>query len=268
MIPSNPGNLLKFNLHAVFQRHKQAGQDRHPFGLRCPSDTLIPFQLFVSAGAGSVTWKLVNPLDSGDFINMDAADLTVENKSGGGFWVTWYGVGSLTTPVECGYWEVWLIVDGTTYVSEVLHVFDIAEEPLPLWRLRMSHATDKANVLYQNVYQQLFFPKRWAWDRPEVDRDVEITVDGNGNETIRYSRSVARFRLEVSDLPDYTIPFFAKIGDLDDVSFEDTVEGYSVVMSNTTFESRNQGKGLNIGVFTFDAEVESFNGCQENFTLE
>jgi hypothetical protein len=32
-------------------------------------------------------------------------------------------------------------------------------------------------------------------------------------------------------------------------------------------KAKQQGVGLNIGVFKFDAEVESFNGCQQNYEL-
>jgi len=96
---------------------------------------------------------------------------------------------------------------------------------------------------------------------------LDINVNGYGDEVTRFSRTVARFRLEVSDLPDYAIPFLSKCGDLDTVIFEDTVEGYAVIMKNVFFEFRAQGVGLNIGVFKFDAEVEAFSGCQPNYEL-
>jgi hypothetical protein len=38
-------------------------------------------------------------------------------------------------------------------------------------------------------------------------------------------------------------------------------------MDNIEFEFKPQGIGLNIGVFKFDAEVESFSGCQPNYEL-
>ena len=191
MIAINPGNLLKFNLHAVFQRHKQTGQDRHPFGLKCPVATLLPFQLFVDSTASAVTWKLVSPSDDtgATFTAMTAGDLTIENKDGGGSWITWLGTTDLTTAPTCGFWEIWVEVDGTTYYSEVIHAVDESEGDLT-WRFRFGHSTDKANVLYQSGYQQYYFQTKWAWDRPQVDRDLEVNVDGNGNETTRFSRTV------------------------------------------------------------------------------
>jgi hypothetical protein len=275
MTQANPGNLLKFNTQPFWQRHKQPGQDRHPFGLKCPATRLMPFQLFIDAGAGVVTWKVVNPSDAtgATFTAMTAGDLTITNKDSGGFWVTWGGDVDLTTEPDCGFWEVWVTVDGTIYYSEVLHTYD-DQEPTPIWRFRLQNDTDKGNVLYNTLgagasfaYTQFFYPQRWAWDRPEIDRDLEITVDGNGLETTRFTRTVAKFRIEVSDVPDYAIPFFAKCGDLDLVSFEDVAGVNFVTMTNVVFESKIQGVGLNIGVFKFDAEVEAFNGCQENFVL-
>jgi hypothetical protein len=265
----NPGNLLKFNVHSVFQRHKQPGQDRHPFGLKCLANRPIAFQLFVASGGAVVTWKLVNPSDEtgATFTAMTAGDLDIVEKDGGGIWITWPGVADLTTSVACGFWEVWVTVDGTTtYYSEVIHLRE-STEPEPIWRMRFSQDTDKGNVLYQNGYQQYFYPTKFAWDRPAVERDLEISVDGNGNETTRFSRTTYTFRLEVSDIPDYAIHFFSRCGDLSDIIFEDTVEGYSITMSNVTFEFRVQGIGLNIGVFKFTADIEAFNGCQENFIL-
>lgn len=264
----NPGNLLKFNLQSIFQRHKQPGQDRHPFGLKCPKARLLPMQIFVESGATVATWKLVSPADTtgATIITMDPSDLTITQKSGGGTWITWGGFSDITNAATCGYWEVWITADGTDYFSEVIHLREDTE-PEPVWRMRFGHDTDKGNVLYQGGYQQLFYPTKFAWDRLEIDRDEEVSVDGYGNSTTKFSRTVARFRLEVADIPDYAVAFFAKCGDLDNAVLEDTVEGYFVTMDNITFEAKQQGVGLNIGVFKFDAEVESFNGCQQNYEL-
>ena len=268
MIQYNPGNLLKFNFQSIFQRHKQPGQDRQPFGLKAPRKRLVPFQLFIESGGSAVTWKLVDPSDStgATFTAMTAGDLETATKATGGIWVTWGGLTDLTTTPACGFWEVWVNVDGTDYYSETVHLREDAE-PEPVWRIRFAHDTDKGDVLYQNGYQQIFYPNKFAWDRIEMDRDVEETVDGFGNVTTKFTRTVARFRLEISDIPDYAVAFFSKCGDLDSIVMEDTVEGYSIDMSNVTFESRVQGVGLNIGVFKFDAEVEAFNGCQPNYEL-
>jgi hypothetical protein len=269
MIQANPGNLLKFNRQPVWQRHKQPGQNRVPFGLKCPSSRLMPFQLFFPSGAGVATWKVVNPVDDtgATFTAMDAGDLTIETAADGSFWVTWYATADLTNIVDCGFWEVWVTVDGVIYYSEVLHSYAEELEPAPIWRLRMGNSMDKENVLYQSVYQQIFYPTRLAWDRPEIEREVKEDVDGFGNVTHSSTRTVARFRLEFADVPDYCIPFFAKVGDLDSVVLEDTVEGYAVTMTRVEFDNRAQGIGLNVGIFTFDAEVEAFNGCQENFEM-
>ncbi len=272
MIHANPGNLLKFSVFADFQRHKQAGQDRVPFGILATTTRLVPFQIFVNAGVSAATWRLVDPADEtgATEIAMDAGDLTIESAPEGA-WVTFYGTSDLTTEAVCGYWYVEVDIDGQLYHSEVLQVFEptVVAFAQTDWKMRFGNpGQDKGTVLYQNSYTNIFYLRRWAWDRPVTDRDVEIVVDGNGNEVHRFTRTVARFKLEVSDIPDYCLPFFAKCGDLSYTVMDGGEDGAEIEMANISFESRPQGVGLNIGVFTFDAEVESFNGCQSNYTLE
>ena len=267
MIPANPGNILKFNTDAAWQRHNQPGQDRTAFGLRCPKAKGFPWQLFFPSGAGVVTWALNPAADptGASVIAMDAGDLTIINKDGGGFWVMYTAFVDLTNPVDCGFYEVWLTVDGDLIKSEVLHFTETTTDTV--YRIRFTNSKDKDNVLYTAIsYHQFFYTVRWAWDRPKVDRESQIEVDGNGKKTTLFSRTVARFRLEVSDVPDYAINFLSKSGDLDGVQFEDFDGAIAVVpMENITFDSRPQGVGLNIGIFEFDAESEAFNGCQPDF---
>lgn len=266
MISANPGNLLKFSTHAAWQRHNQAGQNLVPFGLKCPVEKGLPFQIFKSSGAGVVTWKLVNPLDptGGIFEAMDAGDLVITNKAGGGFWVTRTAFVDLTNPVDCGFWEAWVTIDGTVHKSEVMHFQELTD---PIYRIRFTHSGDKGDVLYSAFsYHQFLYVTKWAWDRPTSDKETEESVDGNNNVTILFSRTVTRFRLEVADIPDFAIPFLEKIKEMDGVQFEDMAGALPVVpMVNTDFSYRQQGNSLNVGVFTFDAEIESFSGCQPNF---
>lgn len=269
MIPYNPGNLLKFhNFNArTYQRHRQAGQNRTPFGLKAPNLRLMPFQIFRSVGAGDVTWRLVNPVNDSTFLAMSAGDLTVTQKDGGGFWVTWDAAANLTTVPDCGFWYIELTIDEQLFYSEVLHLYGEAE-PTPVYRFIFENSTDKANVLYQEGYKQYLYPTKLAWDRPAIVREIEEEEDGNGQLTTLFSRTTERFRLEVADLPDYVIGFLSKCGDLSSVKFQDVGQTIgAVIMRNVSFEFRNQGNSLNIGVFSFDAEAESFNGCQENFVL-
>lgn len=268
MIPVNPGNLLKFNSDAVWQRHNQPGQDRVPFGLKCPKTRGLPFQLYFPSGAGVATWELVNPLDPTGGISyaLDAGDLLISMKDGGGFWVTWTAFVDLSATVACGFYEYWVTVDGTVYKSEVMHFTESTEGDV-VYRIRFTSTKDKDNVLYTSFsYHQFLYPTRWAWDRPKIDRESVVEVDGNGKKTTAFSRTVARFRLEFADIPDYAINFLSKCGDLDSVQFEDFDGTITVVpMQNITFDTRAQGSSLNVGIFEFDAESEAFNGCQPDF---
>lgn len=86
------------------------------------------------------------------------------------------------------------------YKSEVLHF--IEDDGNPLYRIRFTSSKDKGDVMYTVFsYHQFFYPKVWAWDRPALNRELELAIDGNGNETTRFSRTVIRYRLEVSDVP-------------------------------------------------------------------
>lgn len=136
----------------------------------------------------------------------------------------------------------------------------------PAWRLLMTNTNDKGNVLYQEGYTQHLYISP-IWDVPEVNREVQTEVNGNGDITRRFTRTVERQKFEFPDMPDYVLGFLAKVGDLDSVILEEAETGRTITMENVAFESRRQGALLNIGIITFDAEIESFSGCQEDFEL-
>lgn len=135
------------------------------------------------------------------------------------------------------------------------------------WRLTFTNTTDKGQVLYQNNYTQWLFLPAPVWDRPEITRTIEKTEDGYGNETLRFSRTVSRQGFEFADCPDWLLSFLVKCGDLDTIVYEDVLTGVSFPVTNVTFESREQGPALNTGRIYFDAEIDTFAGCQENYTL-
>jgi hypothetical protein len=137
----------------------------------------------------------------------------------------------------------------------------------PTWRMKFKNTQDKGNVLYSQGYEQWFYLNP-IWDVPPIERNTEIEVDGNGTETRRFTRTVEKKRFEAADLPDYLLGFLAKAGDNDTINLEEIETGDTYTITNLTFESRRQGAELNIGIFTFDAEIEIFSGCQEAFVLD
>lgn len=136
----------------------------------------------------------------------------------------------------------------------------------PSWRLTFSNSSDKGNVLYSGRYEQRLYIDP-VWDAPEVSRQIETEVNGNGNEVRRFTRTVERKRFEFADLPDYAIGFLSKCGDLDSVALQEIETLDETTLSNVLFDSRRQGPALNIGVITFESETEAFSGCQEDFEL-
>jgi hypothetical protein len=267
MIQVNPGNILAFQKSQTWQRQAFIGQNRTPFGLICPRARLLPFQLYFTGAYTSHTWLLSDPADpSGSiFEPMTAGDLDVDVVDGG-FFVTWKASGNLSDIPPCGYWEVWLTVNGVDYFSEVLQVIENEDTTRP--RLRFTNSKDKGQVLYQTGYEQFFYPRLIVPDRSDIDRERRVQVDGYGDEVTLFSRTVNRAKFEVPDIPDYCLPFFAKCGDLDSISYGtgNTLETIDLV--DVRFESRPQGLDLNIGVFSFVGDIEAFNGCQENFEIE
>lgn len=138
----------------------------------------------------------------------------------------------------------------------------------PAWRINANNGTsDKANVLYQTGYVQYYYVASPVIDTHLIDREVQKTVDGYGNETRRFTRTVARYAIEFADVPDCAIPFLSKLGDMQNVLFEDAELGDAFEMEDCEFEVRRVGAFQNIGRITFTAEIEAFSQCQQNFEL-
>jgi len=176
------------------------------------------------------------------------------------------------------YTAAWSAADGCGTLALTLVTTSINEAGIltsgPVWRLNFSNTTDKANVLYQDGYEQYLYLPMPVWDVPEIVRETDVRVNGNGEEIRRFTRTVERRGFEVADLPDYVLGWLTKAGDLDTIKMEDAklVDALAQVefaVENLTFESPGrQGVGLNIGRFYFDVEAEAFQGCQDNFVLD
>lgn len=134
MIPVNPGNLLPFYSEGYgstdrrWQRHRQHGTDVVPYGLPCPKQRLVPFQVpFTGTAGGVLTFALVNPEDDTETVVLDTALLEVSIKADlSGFWVTWKADENLDVVPDCGFWYIVLEVDGYPQIcSEVLDCRDM-----------------------------------------------------------------------------------------------------------------------------------------------
>ena len=242
---------------------------------------------------GNISFQLVADVEAGD-----GTTWAIQRKDG----LSWNTIstGNTVTVVEllsaetreyriqattvCGliitqpYVATWDDADGCGTFDFARQAISINEAGIlstpPVWRFNFSHSTDKANVLYQDGYEQYLYLPTIIWDRPEIVRSVNIQENGNGVEIRRNTRTKERRGFEVPDLPDYVLGWLAKAGDLDTITLEDAKLDTSLVpveipIENLTFESPNpQGPSLNTGRFYFDVEAEAFNGCQENFVLE
>lgn len=384
MIPVNPGNVLPFHANTRWQRHRQIGQEKIPFGLTGTRTRLLPFQLYVIGDATTdvITFSLINAVSDAGAITLDETLLTRSEKAdNSGYWITWDASQAVDTVPDCGFWYVQLTVEGVYYYSEVLYLtdfcglsevglellscnvvtlemvdyisvsiqrtytptaptsiqhqkyisgvwtnistsagfinfstpasaetdkyriiavmecgvtitaeytltwdsadtcatltfvqteytksFDSGDLERNVWRLEMTNTTDKENVLYQEGYTQHLYITP-IWDIPEVNREVQTEVNGNGVEVRRFTRTVERKRFEFPDMPDYVLGFLAKVGDLSSVDLVEAETGNGITLDRVSFDSRRQGALLNIGVITFESEIEAYSGCQEDFEL-
>lgn len=138
----------------------------------------------------------------------------------------------------------------------------------PTWRLVFSSEDDqdKGNVLYQTGYVQHMYLELPVWDVPVMNRVAESAIDGYGNITRRFSRTVTQQIFESADVPDWAISFLVQAQDMV-VQMENVETGDIFTLSNFLFESRRQGASLNIGRFLFDENTEIFNNCENQFSL-
>ncbi len=138
-----------------------------------------------------------------------------------------------------------------------------------LWRINFgNNEADRGEVLYQNGYvQELFLEPCPVFDIPEVQREIEAVVNGEGKSITRSARTVERLKFETMDLPDYVIHFLSSAAELSVVELENVTTGETLALTRLSFSSRRQGKELNTGIFEFDGRTEYFAGCDENFTL-
>lgn len=202
------------------------------------------------------------------------------SSGGGDFRIVFTSNCGVTTTVT--YEATWDVIGSEESICASLtfdEVSNVTDESAilstgPVWRLNFGNTTDKADVLYQTGYEQYLYLPTVIWDVPEIERQTEIRVNGLGQETRRFTRTVERRGFETPDLPDYVLGWLTKSGDLDTIKMEDAklIDAAAQVefsIENLTFESPNrQGTALNIGRFYFDVEAEAFQGCQENWIID
>lgn len=232
----------------------------------------------ISAGSGTtytierktgLSWNVLETDTSADIVEL----LSAESRE--------YRIQATT---QCGliitkeYEATWDSADGCNTLTLTPGTVSVNEAGIlstpPVWRLNFSNTTDKADVLYQTGYKQYLYLPLPIWDVPEIERQTEIKVNGLGQETRRFTRTVERHGFEVADIPDFVLGWLTKSGDLDTIKLEDAklidaLAQVEVEITNLTFESPGrQGTALNVGRLYFDAEAEAFQGCQENWILD
>jgi hypothetical protein len=136
-----------------------------------------------------------------------------------------------------------------------------------VWRLSFANAGDKGTVLYQTGYTQYLYHLP-IFNVPEIDRETEVVVDGNGTEISRFTRTSEVFKWETWNLPDYVLQFLSHAGDMDTVILEELISERQFELTNFRFSHRRQSPSLNIGEFRTDRQLEVYSGCQPNFALD
>jgi hypothetical protein len=138
-----------------------------------------------------------------------------------------------------------------------------------LWRLTFTNANDKGEVLYQTGYtQELFLEPGPVFNTPVIDRTVERTVNGNGDEVKRFTRTLENWRFETMDVPDYIPHTLNLLSDCDTIYLENVGKDYRYQVYQFTFTFRRQSPSQNIGEFQVTTRQEVYSGCQSDYAIE
>jgi hypothetical protein len=138
-----------------------------------------------------------------------------------------------------------------------------------LWRLTFTNANDKGEVLYQTGYtQELFLEPGPVFNSPVIDRTVERTVNGNGDEVKRFTRTLENWRWESLDIPDYLIHTLNTLADVDEIYLENVGKDYRYQVYQFTFTARRQSPSMSIGEFQVTTRSEVFSGCAQDYAIQ
>lgn len=266
----NPGNLLPVYNSPAFQEHKLPGQTWQPFGMVCRASVGFPFQFLVPSGIALPTttsfFRLSNA-DTGALVVDLSTFGEINQRADGRFWFTFKGMGPTPPTIAPGFYFYQITVSGNLFTTAVVEVVD--DTCFDSWyELEFANATDKGDVLYQTGYvQRLALHPGFAFDAPEIEREIEATVNTAGAEISRFTRSVEKVAFEMWMLPDYAIYFLAMSADLSNLVLKDVKLAQATVLGRTSFSSKRQGPFFHIGRWVSETAAEVFTGCQSDFNL-
>lgn len=135
------------------------------------------------------------------------------------------------------------------------------------WRIRFYKEADSNMVLYQTGYQQQFWCRHLVWDVPEIEENLEVVENGEGEEVLESGVITERLKFEVPDIPDFLLHELAALRTKTSVIIE-TVDGSNqYIASRVTFAARRQGPSFSTGIFSCVRRVEISAGCDNNYQL-
>jgi hypothetical protein len=263
----NAGNILPFYSRLSDQWRARTGD--YSFGMIAKRRTILPFQVpYIGNETG---WAMTLVYIAG------LSDSGTEDDYGDSFidthcladnsrqWITFRGLDT-GLDARCGFCYIRLQSDsGTTFFSEVIRV--VEDEYFvdnDIYSLNWDNSKDIDPLLYSKGYQQRFyFTGKWGF--PDVVREQELSINGNGVERLTSSLTKNRPVIETPYIIDPMHYPLRLLRDHDRVILknEGTLEQTMCLEPEAEFEN---GEVYATGAITFiDASLSR--GCAEDLQV-
>jgi hypothetical protein len=255
-------HLLPFQSGTAMQRHRKFGQHKFPWGLKAPRTRLIPFQIGnIGAITEDIQVTLISAKDDSTAIPFDGA---IEiNQSANRWWITYKANEDLPEPIPCGFWYFATEVNGEAYYSEVIEVVEQASLE-DSFLLSIRNAKDSGASLYQTGWEQRAYV-RGAFDKPQVDRDVDEATNASGVTLSKTTKIEVREVLAIAEIPDYMFYPLA-LGSSLDIRIE--LNGIEVKCQAAEVEFESYSTELSSAKLSYICGYAQTLACETNHDLQ
>lgn len=119
-----------------------------------------------------------------------------------------------TNADPCGTYQLLKIDDRSKYANN-------------LWYLELSDSVKWEDKIYESGFvERVYF--RSHWDFPEVEREVELLTDNNGNRVLNTADTREFWRIDFERVPNHLLYILSAIGDYSSIDLVDNNRGYTV----------------------------------------
>jgi hypothetical protein len=255
--------FLPFYTEIARQRHRQYGQHKFAFGLKCPLSFPLPFQL---SGQGEVTvvpnLYIISASDNQTEFELSGVNLEINNyEPTAQWWVTYNG--ALNDILQCGFWYYRIEILGVTYYSEVLELvaLDVLENYAMIESWNM---TNKYGLLFQTGFRQRVY-LAFVINRPEIENEKEQVTNSLGSTVVTFSKITLKKSVSFMEIPDYLMYALVTAASLS--NNELTFGAYTDIAKDCVWAFEQYGTELNTGILTYSNDTSSASGCEKNLEI-